>query len=162
MPADAIAATLWFAYDPDRLYLALDVQDETHAQPYTDGGMWQGDSLQFGVAPHAPDVTGFPEFTVGRTEAGTQVYRNVQPDGESGLHDATDAQVRHENGRTVYEVGVPWSALPVSPAEETIRLSLLVNDNDGDGRRGWIEWASGIGSAKDPQQFRPATLERSQ
>jgi hypothetical protein len=33
-------------------------------------------------------------------------------------------------------------------------FSLLVNENDGQGRRGWIEWASGIGSEKRPSLFR--------
>ena len=33
---------------------------------------------------------------------------------------------------------------------ESIGFSLLVNDNDGQGRRGWMEWSSGIGNNKDP------------
>jgi hypothetical protein len=30
---------------------------------------------------------------------------------------------------------------------------MLVNDNDGSGRRGWLEYGSGIGSAKDPTLY---------
>ncbi|WP_257791997.1 hypothetical protein [Paenibacillus lutimineralis] len=34
-------------------------------------------------------------------------------------------------------------------------FSLLVNENEGQGRRGWIEWAGGIGAEKRPSLFRP-------
>ena len=33
------------------------------------------------------------------------------------------------------------------------RFNLLVNDNDGEGRRGWIAIAPGIGERKDPSLF---------
>ena len=32
-------------------------------------------------------------------------------------------------------------------------FSFLLNDNDGDGRRGWIEYTSGIGEAKNTELF---------
>ncbi len=37
-------------------------------------------------------------------------------------------------------------------------FSLAVNDNDGAGRKGYIEWGSGIGGAKDPTLFRSLVL----
>ncbi len=33
------------------------------------------------------------------------------------------------------------------------RMNILVNDNDGEGRRGWLEWAPGMGFTKDPSRF---------
>jgi hypothetical protein len=35
---------------------------------------------------------------------------------------------------------------------------VLVNDDDGDGRVGWVEWGGGIGLDKDPTQFETATI----
>lgn len=35
----------------------------------------------------------------------------------------------------------------------SLGFSLLINDNDGTGRRGWIEFMSGIGVAKNPAFF---------
>jgi hypothetical protein len=29
----------------------------------------------------------------------------------------------------------------------------LINDNDGEGRKGWVEWGGGIGQRKDPKRF---------
>lgn len=34
-----------------------------------------------------------------------------------------------------------------------LKFSLLVNDNDGEGGRGWLEYNSGIGSSKDVNAF---------
>jgi hypothetical protein len=38
------------------------------------------------------------------------------------------------------------------------RMSLLVNDNDGAGRKGWLEWTPGIGQTKDPSQYVPVSF----
>jgi hypothetical protein len=35
----------------------------------------------------------------------------------------------------------------------------VVNDNDGAGREGYIEWASGIGNGKDSALFRGFVLD---
>ena len=36
---------------------------------------------------------------------------------------------------------------------DCIRFSLLVNNNDGEGRLGYLEWSSGIGNKKDPTLY---------
>ena len=36
---------------------------------------------------------------------------------------------------------------------EGIRFNLLINDNDGEGRDGWIQIAPGIGDEKNPGKF---------
>jgi hypothetical protein len=59
---------------------------------------------------------------------------------------------------TVYEMALPWSEISqVKPsANEALSISFLVNDNDGSGRKGYIEWGSGIGEVKDSKKFRTA------
>jgi len=49
----------------------------------------------------------------------------------------------------------PWKELnPLEPGRgKLFSFSILVNDNDGAGRRGWIEWASGIGQGKNPKLY---------
>ncbi len=44
----------------------------------------------------------------------------------------------------------------------TIGFSFLVNDSDGAGRVGWMEWTSGIGSIKAPYWFGVITLVETQ
>lgn len=46
------------------------------------------------------------------------------------------------------------SGLDFDPKSGTrIGFSILWNDDDGEGRRGWIEYASGIGEYKDSSLF---------
>src|SRR5206468_2447696 len=65
-----------------------------------------------------------------------------------------EAAVRREGGRTIYEAAIPWSELsPLKPQNGAIAgLSLVVNDNDGQGR-GYIEWAGGLADVKRPGRF---------
>ena len=69
---------------------------------------------------------------------------------------------RDENAKeTIYELALPWTELkPCEPIDGMISFSVLVNDNDGKGRKGWIEWGSGIGESKDNKLFRAIYLEK--
>jgi hypothetical protein len=67
--------------------------------------------------------------------------------------------VEREEGRTVYEIAIPWTELePLDPkADVRFGLSILINDVDGYGRK-YIEWAGGIAAAKSPGMFLPLRL----
>ena len=67
------------------------------------------------------------------------------------------------NGRTVYRLRMPVSELyPLTiPQNGTVRFSLLVNNNDGNGRAYYREWASGIGGAKSPTEYGDLTVWQS-
>ncbi len=62
---------------------------------------------------------------------------------------------RHDQ-KTSYQIALPWEEIVESGAEIepglTLGFSLLINDNDGQGR-GWIEYMGGIGASKDPNAF---------
>ena len=62
------------------------------------------------------------------------------------------SQAAAQGGGVTYEAVIPWAWLPgIAPAAGTqFRFSLLVNENDGKGRRGWRScvarlWGSGSG-----------------
>ena len=58
---------------------------------------------------------------------------------------------------TVYELKIPWSELLPPDCEikanSKLGFSLLINDNDGSGRRGWLEMTPGIGWYKNGEEF---------
>ena len=68
------------------------------------------------------------------------------------------------DGYTVYELQIPWSELfwegYVPDPSKEYHFSLMANDNDGSGRRGWIEYCSGIGTHKDVTLFGTMNLSR--
>jgi hypothetical protein len=58
-------------------------------------------------------------------------------------------------GSLVYNAVLPLKAFGLSEKilQRDISFNLIVNDNDGKGRKGWIEIAPGIGEVKNPAQF---------
>jgi len=56
---------------------------------------------------------------------------------------------------TRYELFLPKSALPsvTFTLNQVLGFSFLVNDADGAGRVGWMEWTTGIGMTKTPYYF---------
>ena len=46
------------------------------------------------------------------------------------------------------------------PEHAQFSCSVLVNDNDGAQRKGWIEWGGGIGEEKARSKFRPCLFDQ--
>ncbi|MGN0178996.1 MAG: hypothetical protein ACI4DY_06090, partial [Monoglobaceae bacterium] len=61
-----------------------------------------------------------------------------------------------------YEFKMSWQDLfrnNFVPTDNLI-FSILVNDNDGTGRRGWMEYGGGIGGVKDTSKFLEIPLDK--
>jgi hypothetical protein len=58
-------------------------------------------------------------------------------------------------GGLVYEIRIPAAELGADPLAEgrEMGFTMLVNDADGEGREGWVEWTPGIGAFKEPDSF---------
>lgn len=151
---------LWLHYDEDYFYLTAKVKEYNHAVPARGADIWNNDSIQFAITQGIPgESQGWYEYGVSDTPDGPQVYRwSTLGDNLPGAVNNAKAEIARdeEHKLTIYELAIPWSELePIKPyGGEAISFSLLVNDNDGNGRRGWIEWASGIGLEKRATLFR--------
>nr|WP_269811268.1 sugar-binding protein [Kineosporia rhizophila] len=161
----SLAAKTWFTWDDDNLYLTAEVADDIHIQPFTGNATWQADGLQFAVAPNwpgerdlRPEIQERIEFGFALTPEGPQLYRYASGSVAGHLTSADVAAVRDATTKTtVYEAAVPWSLLEpigISPASAA-SLSIVANDTDGDGTRGWVQWGGGITTAKDSELFEP-------
>ena len=157
-----LSAETYIMWDEEYLYIASVVTDNVFSCNYTGTSIWQGDSLQFGLAYARESGNG--EVTTAFTEVGTALTPNgvafVKYSNESGTTMETKdsvSAVKRQGNKTIYEVRMPWSeAVPkgaeIKPNIE-IGYSMLVNDNDTTGRRGWIEFGSGIGEYKAVDEF---------
>ena len=146
-----VSANVQFAYNEEGLFLGIQVTDNAHTA-YAGEGMWTGDGIQFAVS--ADGFAYGPEYGLALVDGEPQVWRWSAGSAELGIEAVQLAAVQDGN-LTAYEAFVPWKALfaEAGPPDVRIPFTLLVNDNDGEGRRGWIEWTGGIGRGKDPLQF---------
>ncbi len=140
-----LSANVYMAYDDHYFYWAAKVTDNHHT-PVSGSTMWRGDSIQFAFSP---DGTYGPEYGINYMDEQAHLWRFSEGNAEAGVEQITAAAVQDGN-TTFYEVRMPWNTIYTEKPEKLLPFSLLLNDNDGAGRRGWIEWTPGIGKAKSP------------
>lgn len=163
--AQDLSGTIALSWDDDHLYVEATVIDDVYDQADSKGNMWRGDSIQFAVAEGLPGSSeSWYEFGMALTPEGPELFRwrsTVSTDVPALVDHAALLVERIENEKaTVYELALPWTELVgIDPHQDrTFSFSILVNDNDGGGRKGWIEWGAGIGRSKDSGLFRAMQL----
>lgn len=156
--SDDLNGDIWLHWDQQYFYLAANIQDDVFTQDSVNDAIWQGDGLQFAISQGAPGESAlWSELGVALTPQGPQMYRWADAMGETPgpLPHVQVEVVRNETDQTtIYELAIPWTAIaPFTPEDGGLSVSLLVNDNDGQGRKGFIEWGSGIGMEKNNALF---------
>lgn len=158
--ADDASGLVWLNWDRDHLFVTAKITDNAMAAPASGDGIWQNDGIQFGIGQGVPgDSSEWYEMGMAMTPDGPAVYRWLAPYGvptgsvnDADVHIARD----EENRTTTYRLALPWTELPtLNPVRDVVdSFSFVLNDNDGSGRRGYIEWGAGIATAKDAGKFR--------
>lgn len=145
-------ARLYLGWAPGRLRVAVEVTDDAHVVVDDPELLWTGDSLQIALDPDHGHTVGYApddwEVTLAHGDGALVTCFHAPPVGC-----AVAAGTRRVGGSTLYEVDIPHDT-----AATTVGLSILVNENDGAGREGWLEWTPGIGLEKDPSRFATVTL----
>ncbi len=145
-------------YDDEYLYFMCDVQDNVFSQKNDLTYIWKGDGIQFGFA-YNPNAKTATEVGLALTPAGAIAYGYSSEHGYAANQLLTDFKVVIVNSgeKTVYETAIPWSyLLPEGVSVSNMKqfyFSMLINDNDGGDRLGWLEYGSGIGRAKSTAKF---------
>lgn len=135
-----------FAYDEENFYFSATVTDNIHLA-LANESMWSGDSIQLAFGKN--QIYG-PEYGFALVNGEAQVWRWV--DGRAVLDkSAVSFRASRAGSETIYEASIPWRAIfeQAQDLDQPLPFSILVNDNDGGGRRGWIEWNESIGKTKD-------------
>ncbi len=145
---DTISAKCSAGYDDENLYLAVETDDDVRNTLATGTGIWQYDSIQF-VVGSASEAYG-KEVSVSFDEDGPLYFYSEQ--WHESDYQRIGSMGKHQNGKTVYEISIPWALFDVQPSEQEILFNVLVNDNDGAGRT-FLEFASGIATTKTNADF---------
>ncbi len=144
------------------LDIVIDVKDPVFTQNEKMPDYWKGDSVQFAIDTDGTgSLYGQTEFVAALTPTGPLIYKAIAASVGGDLPQrwtAANAPLKHgrilidRNGPSLrYRIHIDATELypfDVS-ARKTVRFSVLINNNDGAGRAGYLEWSSGIGAAKD-------------
>jgi len=143
---------------PAKMNLIVVVKDKKHCPDVKGMSVWNGDSVQFAI-----DVEGkgfqedCVEFAIGK---GNLIFKSMMPaikgDIPAKFSQAnvplTESKVvtTRSGDTTTYKITVADSDLYpfIYQKGKPIRFSILVNNNNGSGREGYLEWGSGIGDVK--------------
>jgi hypothetical protein len=111
--ADVDSHTIRLLWDDTHLYIAAEIRDPQHEQPYTLSTVWQGDALWLYIT-NQPDATRLSaKFTFAQTPDGPQVWDWIHT---GFLEDAALAWQPLEGGY-IYEAAVTWQSLGVEQAQ---------------------------------------------
>ncbi len=160
-----ISALCTLAYDDQCLYLAAEVDDPTHVQEGTDSELWRGDSLQFAFSTQTLPPADFlplsstprsPEknYGIALTNHGVEIVDYLAPT-RGNL--PFDAHVSRIQGKTYYEVAIPWKELGTTPGDGTpLHMSWVIFDQNQTGASEppyWLALSPGLAGTEDASLF---------
>ncbi|MBE7015862.1 MAG: hypothetical protein E7417_03455 [Ruminococcaceae bacterium] len=164
-----LSADFSILWDEEYFYMYAVVTDEVFCPETPTIALWRGDSVQFGIYHDTENalIKGtagdkYEEIGMALLDGKPAAYRFItQKDltevGEIEIGNGFDIAIQKDGIDTIYELKATWKDLfgyEFTPeVGGVLGFSALINDNDGDGRRGWIEYGSGIGLSKDVNQF---------
>ncbi len=141
-----LSATMRYLWDEKFLYVAVDVSDDVFSNTKQDGELWAGDGLQFLIDPkrESSEKSGKYDLGMALGKKGPQAWCFLSGSSSTPVGALTDIVVaaKPREGGMVYELAIPWSRLaPFKPvAGANLGLSMIVNEDDGKGRTGFIGW----------------------
>lgn len=146
-----LSGKLSFLWDANCLYLRCMVRDDIFANPGADNRLWDMDGLQILVDPFRAQAQtlGRYDIALGLGQKGAQAWCHLSASGTAPVGEATDIRVITDmgaRGDIEYRVAIPWARLaPFAPqAGANLGLSLIINEDDGEGRCGFMAWFSGV------------------
>ncbi len=147
-----IAYLIW---DSRYFYFAVDVDDDVFFPTGEGKNTWGGDSVQCSFDIAGKGIVIDFQYTIALSpKEGPGIFYTF---GGSGRVQGAKVAIRRKtrNAGAIYEIAIPWKSLKGYHPKvgKTIRFTFLVNDNDGSGRDGWIEWTPGIGDITEAFLF---------
>ena len=167
-----LSAKIYCAYDKDNFYLAAEVLDDIWGNQDDLKRAWYVDGLQFGFARENSSSSAMTDYGMAMIDGEPVIDRysfmgfmaGVIGEKDSKQFEGIEFMAKRNGDITVYEAKFPWEQIfgeKIDVFKMTdLVFSILVNENDGLGRTGWIEYAGGIGNGKNPGEFIRVKLNR--
>ncbi|MEK0314597.1 chitobiase/beta-hexosaminidase C-terminal domain-containing protein [Cohnella sp. 56] len=155
---DKFSLNQYVKWDNSYLYIAAAVKDSAHVNTATSGlDAWGFDSIQLSFDPTR--AGGFSSGKEHQRYTGGLLTTGAALGNETG---GMNPNIKYNFYRdaatqtTYYLMAFPWSNFGITnPSADGTDLgfTLLVNNNDGFGRTGWLSYMYGIATGKNPYQF---------
>jgi hypothetical protein len=160
---DDLSLRFALQWNTDVCYLAVEVTDEVLQNENEASLIWAGDSVQagFDMAQNGGDAyDDSDDFEYGWALTGSGEIGHRWHAPTAAAPPQQDFVVVRAGGVTVYEIALPAGDLGQTAfgSGQTFGFSLVANDDDGQGRQGFLQWTPGIGQQKSPSQFGTVTL----
>lgn len=155
---DDLSMKARLAHDGKTLFLQFDVTDSQHVQNNPVSEMWKGDSVQMALTDPQGKMT---EITLGLTKNGPAVFCDESPTASLKGAWTVPVKITREGKITTYRAEIPLKnfGITFANARLPLRLALVLNNNNGQGRIRYMQWFSGLATNKDIEAFGYATLE---
>ena len=147
-----LSAEIRLALNRESLNLDIDVCDDVHVQPETGRFTWKGDNVQLALT--IPGQSGSWEIGLTRLPSGkSETFVWYTPAGFHAEKCASGIRLKTERKKdhTLYRAELPLALLGTSyeAMKRGIQFNLLINDNDGECRKGGIQIAPQL---KNPER----------
>ncbi len=151
-----LSAKIWLGGGDDTIQIRAEVRDNRHCQNQAPEEMWRSDSIQFAFV--FPEQQGMWVLGLARSAKGeNQTASWSAPAGFDGSLATKSIQLKtsREGDLTIYEANISLKSLGIEfkTLRNGFQFNLLVNDDDSEGRKGWIHLAPGLGEAKNPELY---------
>lgn len=150
-----LSAQCWLAVADSALKVRIVVNDDKHVQANPEDQLWRSDCIQ--LAMQLPGQNGQWEINIARSDDGKSLLNpGIIPQGvDASAVTHSLLKTTGGDGQVIYELNLPFAALHTTAQQfaKGIYLSMLINEDDGEGRDGWIALSSGIGNGKDPSCY---------
>ena len=140
--ANDIEAQVQYFFDENYLYFAITADDPRHFSQAI-SNYWSVDSVQYAVS--ATDEAYGKELGL--------VYVEEDKSSHSYGYDGIVFKGSRTGEKTFYEVAVPWSVRDWNGVPEKILFGAIMNNSNGHGRVGTVEYTTGISSLKTNSGF---------
>ena len=146
----------------------MEVEDDIMGSNDEKKRIWANDSIQFSFAERREKDSGYTEIGIGVVDGEPAIARYYYMGEKENIvfHDAigvkdgfeedTELEISRNGTKTTYELKLPW--VDIYPTREPFNMeniffSIIINENDLNGREGWLEFSPGIGYVKNPANF---------
>jgi len=161
---ESYSAKFAVAMNKEGMELYIIVNDETYCKDFDLDEIqpWHVDSVQFALDCEGKgDKNMMTEIVVADNYISKTMAATVGgdiPDNSTPINKNLDyaiLNIERLNGQTIYKIHIDSSELyPLAMGKpNALRFSFLVNQNNGNGREGYLTWAGGIGDMKAPERF---------